>query len=64
MSSDDGKELIMDEFIDEESGIGELLVRITEENQLRKVLDLLNNCKDLDEAKEKVKALLDMEVEA
>lgn len=54
----------MDEFIDEESGIGELLVRITEENQLRKVLDLLNNCKDLDEAKEKVKALLDMEVEA
>lgn len=49
----------MNEFMDEESGVGELLVKITEENQLRKVLALLDDCKDLDEAKAKVRALLD-----
>ena len=36
----------------------ELLKEVTEENQTRKILEILNNCKDLEEAKEKVKALL------
>ena len=36
----------------------ELLVEKAEENQTRKILEILNNCKDLEEAKEKIKALL------
>ena len=44
--------------MDDEMNTSELLVQITEENQTRKILELLNECKDLDEAKEKVKALL------
>lgn len=45
--------------MDEEmSGVAELLVEKTEENQTRKILEILNTCKDLEEAREKVKALL------
>ena len=36
----------------------ELLKLVVEENQTRKILDLLNNSKDLEEAKNKVKSLL------
>jgi hypothetical protein len=43
----------------EEMETSELLVRIAEENQTRKILALLNESKDLDEAKAKVKALLE-----
>ncbi len=50
-----GKEIRMNE----EMNTGELLVQVTEENQTRKILEILNGCKDLEEAKEKVKALLD-----
>ena len=38
--------------------VGELLLKTAEENQTRKILEILNNCKDLEEAKEKIKALL------
>lgn len=38
--------------------LGELLKEVTEENTIRKILDILNDCKDLEEAKEKIKALL------
>ena len=38
--------------------LGELLKDIAEENQTRKILEILNECKDIEEAKEKVKALL------
>ena len=44
--------------MDEELSLGEMLREVTEENQTRKILEILNSCKDLDEAKEKVKALL------
>lgn len=44
--------------MNEEMNTGELLVQMTEENQTRKILEILNECKDLEEAKEKVKALL------
>ncbi len=44
--------------MDEETDIGELLIKVVEENQTRKVLEILNDCKNLEEAKEKVKALL------
>lgn len=44
--------------MNEEMNTSELLVQITEENQTRKILEILNDCKNLDEAKEKVKALL------
>ncbi len=42
----------------EEMNTGELLVQIAEENQTRKILEILNECSSLEEAKEKVKALL------
>nr|DAV12968.1 MAG TPA: hypothetical protein [Caudoviricetes sp.] len=38
--------------------LGELLKDIAEENQTRKILEILNECKDIEEAREKVKALL------
>ena len=44
--------------MDEEMNIGEILVEKTEENQTRKILETLNECNSLEEAKEKVKALL------
>ena len=45
--------------MDEEmSGVAELLVEKAEENQTRKILEIPNSCKDLEEAREKVKALL------
>lgn len=39
--------------------VGELLKEVAEENQTRKILEILEGCKDLAEAKDKVKALLD-----
>lgn len=44
--------------MEEEMNVGELLKEVTEENQTRKILEILDECKDLEEAKEKVKALL------
>lgn len=44
--------------MDEEMNVGELLKEVAEENQTRKILEILENCKDLEEAKKKVKALL------
>lgn len=44
--------------MDEDINLGELLKETAEENQTRKILEILNSCKDLEEAKEKVKALL------
>jgi hypothetical protein len=44
--------------MDEDMNTSELLVQVTEENQTRKILEILNESKDLEEAKEKVKALL------
>ena len=44
--------------MDEEMNVGELLKEVAEENQTRKILEILNECKDLEEAKEKTKALL------
>lgn len=44
--------------MEEEMNVGELLKQTAEENQTRKILEILNECKDIEEAKEKVKALL------
>ena len=44
--------------MDEEMNTSELLVEITEENQTRKILEILNECEALEEAKEKIRALL------
>ena len=44
--------------MDEKMNVGELLKETAEENQTRKILEILNECKDLEEAKEKVRALL------
>lgn len=42
----------------EEMNLAELLKETVEENQTRKILEILEECKDIEEAKEKVKALL------
>lgn len=44
--------------MNEEMNLGELLKETAEENQTRKILEILNECKDLVEAKDKIKALL------
>lgn len=36
----------------------ELLVKVTEENQTRKILEILEKSESLEEAKEKVRALI------
>lgn len=47
-----------EERMEEDMNTGELLVQVAEENQTRKILEILNECETLEEAKEKVKALL------
>ena len=42
----------------EEMTTSELLVDKTEENQTRKILAILEECKDLEEAKQRIKELL------
>ena len=44
--------------MEEEMNLGEQLRELAEENQTRKILEILNDSKDLADAKEKVKALL------
>lgn len=44
--------------MEEDMNVGELLKETAEENQTRKILEILNECKDIKEAREKVKALL------
>ena len=44
--------------MEEEMNVGELLKETAEENQTRKILAILSECKDIEEAREKVKALL------
>lgn len=44
--------------MDEDMNTGELLVQEAKENQTRLILEVLNESKDLEEAKKKVKALL------
>lgn len=44
--------------MDEEMKVGELLKETAEENQTRKILEILNECESIEEAREKVKALL------
>ena len=43
--------------MDEDMNVGELLKETAEENQTRKILEILNECKDLAEAKERETAL-------
>ena len=44
--------------MEEDMNLGEQLRDLAEENQTRKILEILNESKDLADAKEKVKALL------
>lgn len=43
----------------DDMNLGEILKEVAEENQTRKILELLGESKDLEEAKAKVKSLLD-----
>ena len=47
-----------DNMMDEEMSVAELLVQKAEENQTRKIIDILNEAEDLEDAKETVKALI------
>lgn len=44
--------------MDEDMNVGEMLRELAEENQTRKILEILEVCKTIEEAKEKVRALL------
>ena len=44
--------------MEDDMNLGEMLRELAEENQTRKILEIIDECKDLDEAKEKIKALL------
>lgn len=44
--------------MDEDMNMSELLKEVVEENQTRKILEILNNCESLEEAREKIEALL------
>ena len=44
--------------MDDEMNASEVVKQVTEEKQLLLVLNILNECKDLEEAKMRVKALL------
>ena len=44
--------------MDEDMNVGEMLREVTEENQTRKILEIMEKSKDLAEAIEKVRALL------
>lgn len=46
------------EKMNKEMNLSELFKEVTEENTIRKILMILENCKDLEEAKEKIKDLL------
>lgn len=44
--------------MEDEMNLGEMLREITEENQTRKILEIIEKCESLEEAIEKVRALL------
>ena len=44
--------------MEDEMNVGELLKQTAEENQTRKILEILTQCQTLEEALEKVRALL------
>lgn len=46
------------ENMDDIMNVGEMLRELAEENQTRKILEILEACKTIEEAKEKVRALL------
>jgi hypothetical protein len=46
------------ENMDDLMNVGEMLRELAEENQTRKILEILETCKTVEEAKEKVRALL------
>ena len=44
--------------MEEEMNLAELLKETAEENQTRKILEILDKCESIEEAREKIKALL------
>lgn len=44
--------------MEDEMNLGEQLRELAEENQTRKILDIIRECKTIEEAVEKVRALL------
>ena len=48
--------------MDEEMNLGELLKETAEENQTRKILEIVNQCETLEEAKRKTKQINQVKV--
>ena len=44
--------------MESDMNLGEMVRELAEENQTRKILEILDTCKDIEDAKEKVKSLL------
>lgn len=44
--------------MEESMNVGEMLRELAEENQTRKILEILEICKTIEEAREKIRALL------
>ena len=44
--------------MNDDMNASEVIKDLAEENQTRKILDILNECKTLEEAKKKIRALL------
>lgn len=44
--------------MNEEMNTGEMLRELAEENQTRKILEIVETCKTVEEVKEKIRALL------
>lgn len=47
------------ENMDEEMNAVEIAVKLAEQNQTRKIIDLIRECKTVEEALQKIRALLD-----
>lgn len=54
ISGQDGK----GEYMEQEMNTGEEIEKLAKENRTWEILEILRECKDLEEAKERVKALL------
>ena len=59
MQLNESRQVRKGEKMEDDMNTSELLVKVAEENQTRKILAILNDSENLEEAKKKVEALLE-----
>ena len=59
MQLNESRQVQKGEKMEDDMNTSELLVKVAEENQTRKILAILNDSENLEEAKKKVEALLE-----